>query len=188
MKYKFLALAAMLSFGVILTSCKKDDEPVDEPGATNKGELVIDGQTYQLDGCGFDPYGEVDLGSGLYYVDLDLFKSTSGLFDDNNIYFELTTNQERAIPDGTYDYFYDENSDSVRVFTFEEAYIFVGLNASAGEYDREYDVISGTVTVTNTSNGVSTTFSGQAMVDAGPNEGETVNFSGSYSGSFEVYP
>lgn len=144
-KINFLALISMLSL-LVLSACKKDDDPV----AVN--EFTVENQSYELAKGFIEPYGEnTPEYPGSYDFDITLTSSSinySDLDEEFNgtghiVYLDLNTSSPTGLVSGTYNFSSERN-----VLTIVDGTAATNFDIANGSTGSSYEVIGGTVTIT----------------------------------------
>ena len=154
---KILKSILLLAFvACSLISCKDDDDSGSVPGS-GTWSFNYDGSTFILDKGSLIDFG----GTGNSF-NFDITLVSSGFsFDEfgdingsgESVYFELWTDQESGLKNGTYDY----NTSSQTDFTFSIGEVGVGCNDN-GTCTFQDSADSGTVTINRSGNNYDISF------------------------------
>jgi len=147
MKNEKKILTLVLFSLIILVGCKKDKD-----GDSPNNYIKYEGKTYVIDKGILENYGEED--EGVYNLDLTLFSSGINLIESqgeivgatgtgNVLYFEMFTNSEIQLDNGTYvfDYYSEEAG------TFDDGELLINWNAEDYQADIDQYIDEGTVKV-----------------------------------------
>lgn len=162
----------------VLISCDKDDDNGDVAG-NGTGSFMYDGNDFALNKGSIINYGgsgnsfNFDITLGSPSLSFDQFGDFDGTGDA--IYFELWTDQQSGLKNGTYNYDPSSQSD----FTFTIAEVGVGCDTN-GTCTFQDSARSGSVTINRSGNNYSLSFSFMTDTDeviTGTYEGTLRSFS-----------
>lgn len=168
-KALFKIALILLGFGLVFSSCSKDDDE-------GSGSFTYKDKKYTLSQGTIEAYGYWD--AGVYNLDLYLYSSDFDLEDRTGtgeyLYFNMFSNKNTDLTAGTYTY--DYLSEVPFTFDYGKAYLDFNMNSYSGTVVSMYD---GDVTISKS--GSTYTIN----IDCEDASGEKIV--GTYKGSIDYY-
>ena len=157
MKKVFYPLLFVIMTSLAFQSCSSDDD--NNSGSSLNNEVSLNGTIYSLNTTGsLESYGENNDGS--FDWDVELFST------DINVYFDLNTNSQTGLVEGTYTY-----SPNRAAFTYVDSEFYI-------EDGPSYSPTQGTINIDINGDTTTITFNLVTQVD-----GEDFNIEGEWSGT-----
>ncbi|MCU4166754.1 hypothetical protein [Carboxylicivirga caseinilyticus] len=174
-------LLGLTLMSLLFIGCSKDE---DGDSTQSTGSMTIAGETYDISNGILEYYGSWGASGAPYNIDLVLYsdgitiKEVDGEAEPsgkgNFLYFEILTDTEATLPEGTYTF---SDSETAGTFDFSD----YGINYDVANDDSDiYDYITaGTITVSKSNNIYTISIS---LTDSSDN-----TITGSFSGTLKYF-